>query len=118
MHGFQRGGGSGRSSPEKARGGGRRWKERAPATVRLAGGVGGTGSEAGEAGSSRSGDGVLSAAAAATTHDDGYAGESESVSERAGRARGDKVGIVVARLPKRATANLNSSSALHINRYC
>ena len=51
-------------------------------------------------------------AAAAATHDDGYAGESESVSERAGRARGDKVGIVVAHLPKRATANLNSSSAL------
>ena len=41
-----------------------------------------------------------------------YAGESESVSERAGRAREDKVGIVVARLPKRATANLNSSSAV------
>ena len=31
-------------------------------------------------------------AAAAATHDDGYVGESESVSERAGRARGDKVG--------------------------
>ena len=39
-------------------------------------------------------------------------GESESVSEGAGRLRGDKVGIVVARLPKSATANLNSSSAL------
>ena len=51
-------------------------------------------------------------AAAAVTHDDGYAGESESVSERAGHARGDKVGIVVARFPKRATANLNSSSTL------
>ena len=35
------------------------------------------------------------------------------VRERVGRARGDKVGIVVARLPKRATANLNSSSAVH-----
>ena len=46
------------------------------------------------------------------------AGENESVSERAGRACGDKVGIVVARLPKRATDNQNSSSALHINRYC
>ena len=32
--------------------------------------------------------------------------------ERVGRARGDKVGIVVARLPKRATANLNSSSVV------
>ena len=51
-------------------------------------------------------------AAAAATHDDGYVGESESVSERASRARGDKVGIVVARLPKRAIANLNSSSAV------
>ena len=49
---------------------------------------------------------------AAAMHNDGYAGESESVSERAGRARGDKVGIVVARLPKCATANLNSSSAV------
>ena len=58
--------------------------------------------------------------AATMTHDDGYrhGGESESVSEGAGRVRGDKVGIVVAHLPKRTTDNQNSSSALHLNRYC
>ena len=32
--------------------------------------------------------------------------------ERVGRARGDKVGLVVARLPKRDTANLNISSVV------
>jgi len=48
----------------------------------------------------------------------GTGGESESVSEGAGRVRGDKVWIVAARLPKRAADNQNSSSALHINRYC